>query len=289
SHNGGVCAPLLILQGIPMLLIDRLHPLELLHGLVHHRITFTFLVPTHFAGLVNLKEFEKADLSSLRWISLFGAPGGQELVNRFRQYCPNALLVGGYGLTESAAPNVLMPLEKIKPGSVGKPVPWMKVKIVNDNGEDVASGEIGEIIMKGWPVTPGYYRQPELTAEIIKDGWLYTGDYGRFDNEGYLYIIGRKKEVIIVGGLNVFAPEVEGILRLHPRVKEVAVVGIPDPVRGEAVKAVFVTQDGQEMTLPEVTSFCRNHLARYKIPTVIETRSELPRTSTGKVKKEELK
>jgi len=289
SHNGGICAPLLILQGIPMLLIERLSPLDLLQGLVQHRITFTFLVPTHFAGLVSLKEFETADFSALRWVSLFGAPGGYELLARFRKHCPRTLLVGGYGLTESAAPNVLMPLEKIKPGSVGKPVPWIEVKIIDEQGNELPVGEVGEIIMKGWPVTPGYYRQPDLTAETIKDGWLYTGDYGRFDEEGYLYIVGRKKDVIIVGGLNVFAPEVEGVLRQHPKVKDVAVVGVPDPVRGEAVKAVFVTVDGKPMTEYEVTSFCRQHLARYKIPTIIETRSELPKTGSGKVKKELLK
>ncbi|HOJ38839.1 MAG TPA: AMP-binding protein [bacterium] len=289
SHNGGICAPLLMLEGIPMLLIDRLHPLDLLDGLVKHRITFTFLVPTHFSGLVNLKEFETADLSSLRWISLFGAPGGHELLSRFRKYCPGTLLVAGYGLTESAAPNVLMPLEKVKPGSVGKPVPWVEVRIVDEQGKEVPAGEVGEIIIKGWPITAGYYRQPELTAEVIKDGWLFTGDYGRFDEDGYLFIVGRKKDVIIVGGLNVLATEVEGILRQHPKVKEVAVVGVPDPVRGEAVKAVFVTRDGSEMTEFEVANFCRKHLARYKIPTIVETRPELPKTGTGKIKKEALK
>jgi len=286
SHNGGICAPLLVLEKIPMLLLENFHPLDILHNLVRHKVTFTFFVPSLFSAVVHLKEFETADLSALRWISIFGAPGGQELVQRFRAHCPKTMLVAGYGLTETAAPNVLMPQEKIRPGSVGKPVPWVQVKLVDEAGGAIPVGEPGEILIKGWPVTPGYYRQPEVTNEVIKDGWLSTGDYGRFDPDGYLYIVGRKKEVIIVGGLNVFATEVEGVILKYPKVREVAVIGVPDRLRGEAVKAVVVPKEGESITEFDIKHFCNEHLARYKIPTAIEFRRELPKTGSGKIRKE---
>ena len=289
SHNGGIVAVLLILEGLKLILMEFFHPVEFLHSLIKHRINFMFLVPSMFTALINLKEFENVKLPHLRWAAVFGAPSSPDLLERFRKACPQAKLFSGYGLTESAAPNVLPPLERIKPGSVGIPVPWVEVKIVDDQGNEVKRGEIGEIIMKGWPITPGYYNQPELTQEVIRDGWLYTGDIGRFDEDGYLYIVGRKKEIIIVGGLNVFAPEVEGVIMKHPKVKEVAVVGVPDKLRGEAVKAVIVPKEGEDLTEKEIKNFCRKNLASYKVPTIIEFREELPKTGSGKIKKQLLK
>jgi len=289
SHNGGIVGILLVFFGIKVVCMQDYHPLELLHNIQKHKVTFMFLVPTMFIGMVNLKEFESVQIPSLRWAAVFGAPSSPELLMRFKKSCPSAKLFSGYGLTESAAPNVLPPLDKIKVGSVGKVVPWVELKIVDGDGIEVPIGEIGEVIMKGWPITPGYYNQPELTSQIIKDGWLYTGDLGKLDEEGYLYIVGRKKEIIIVGGLNVFAPEVEGVIYKHPKVKEVAVIGVSDRLRGEAVKAIIVPKEGEKINEFEIKNFCRKHLASYKIPSIIEFREDLPKTGSGKIKKELLK
>jgi acyl-CoA synthetase (AMP-forming)/AMP-acid ligase II len=289
SHNGGIVAILLILFGIKLVVMEYYHPLELLINLQKYNITGTFLVPTMFIGMLNLKNFEKFHLPNLKWIAVFGAPYSPDVIKKFNKICPQAKLLSGYGLTETAAPNVLPPLDKVKFGSVGKPVPWVEVKIVDDDGNEVPKGEVGEIIMKGWPITSGYYNQPDLTAQVIKNGWLYTGDLGKFDEEGYLYIVGRKKEVIIVGGLKVYPTEVEGVIYKHPKVKEVAVVGIPDKIRGEVVKAVIVPKEGEELTELEIKNFCREHLAIYKVPSIIEFRKELPKTGSGKIKKELLR
>jgi len=289
SHNGGIVAVLLIIFGIKLVVMEYYHPLELLINLQKYNVTGTFLVPTMFIGMLNLENFEKFNLPYLRWAAVFGAPYSPDVIKKFNKVCPQAKLLSGYGLTETAAPNVLPPLDNVKFGSVGKPVPWVEVKIVDEDGDEVPKGEVGEIIMKGWPITPGYYNQPDLTAQVIKNGWLYTGDLGKFDEDGYLYIVGRKKEVIIVGGLNVYATEVEGVIYKHPKVKEVAVVGVPDKIRGEAVKAVIVPKEGEELTELEIKNFCREHLATYKVPSIIEFRKELPKTGSGKIRKELLR
>lgn len=288
SHNGGIVSLMLILLGVKVVLMGAYHPLLLLKNLEKWKVNFVFLVPTMFIGMLHLKEFESFKLPHLKWAAVFGAPSTPEILERFKKVAPEAKLFSGYGLTETAAPNVLHPLDKIKMGSVGIPVPWIEVKIVDQDGKEVKKGEPGEIIIKGWPVTPGYYNQPEITKDVIKDGWLHTGDIGKFDQDGYLYIVGRIKEMIKVGGLYVFAPEIEGVLYKHPKVKEAAVVGIPDKIRGEAVKAVIVPKEN-DLTESEIKKFCRQYLASYKVPTVVEFRDELPKTGSGKIKKEILK
>jgi len=289
SHNGGIAAILLILFGVKLVVMEYYHPVELLINLQKYNVTGTFLVPTMFIGMLSLENFEKFKLPHLKWAAVFGAPYSPDVINKFNKVCPQAKLLSGYGLTETAAPNVLPPLDNVKFGSVGKPVPWVELKIVDEDGVEVPKGEVGEIIFKGWPVTSGYYNQPELTSQVIKNGWLYTGDLGKFDEDGYLYIVGRKKEVIIVGGLKVYATEVEGVIYKHPKVKEVAVVGTPDKIRGEAVKAVIVPKEGEALTEIEIKIFCREHLTSYKVPSIIELRKALPKTGSGKIRKELLK
>ncbi|MCX7917880.1 MAG: AMP-binding protein [bacterium] len=289
SHNGGIVGILLILFNVKLVIMEYYHPLELLQNLQKYNVTGLFLVPTMFIGMLNLDVFEKYQLPYLRWAAVFGAPYSPDVIKKFNKVCPQAKLLSGYGLTETAAPNVLPPLENVKFGSVGKPVPWIEIKIVDEDGVEVPKGEVGEIIMKGWPVTPGYYNQPDLTSEVIKNGWLYTGDLGKFDEEGYLYIVGRKKDVIIVGGLNVYPTEVEGVIYKHPKVKEVAVIGIPDQLRGETIKAIIVPKEGENIAEQEIKNFCREHLASYKVPTIIEFRNDLPKTGSGKIRKELLK
>ena len=288
SHNGGIIYPILMILGVKLVLMRMYQPLLLLKNLLNWKVDFLFIVPTMLIGILNLKEIDEFLLPDLKWAAVFGAPSSPDILEKFSKVAPNAKLFSGYGLTESSAPNFLHPLDKIKLDSVGMPVPWIEVKIIDEEGKEVKKGEVGELIMKGWPITPGYYNQPDITKEVIKDGWLYTGDIGRFDEDGYLYIVGRKKEMIKVGGLYVFAPEIEGVIYKHPKVKEVAVIGVPDELRGESVKAIIVPKE-DDLTENEIKKFCRQYLASYKVPTIVEFRKELPKTGIGKIKKESLK
>jgi len=163
------------------------------------------------------------------------------------------------------------------------------MKIFDNNDRELPAGEVGEIVCRGWPVMMGYYKEPEMTAEIMRGGWLHTGDLGSIDQEGYVYIKGRKKDMIIVGGLNVYSPEVEDVIAEHPGIKEVAVVGVPDKLRGEAVKAMVVPKDGKQLSDKEIKAFCRERLIRFKVPQIVEVRDFLPKTRSGKVQKEALK
>ena len=148
---------------------------------------------------------------------------------------------------------------------------------------------MGEIVCRGWPVMMGYYKEPEMTAEIMRNGWLHTGDLGCIDKAGYLYIRGRKKDMIIVAGLNVYSPEVEHVIAEHPKVREVGVVGVPDKLRGEVVKAVIVLKESEEATEKDIKAFCRERLIHFKVPQIVEFRESLPKTRSGKIQKELLK
>jgi acyl-CoA synthetase (AMP-forming)/AMP-acid ligase II len=288
SHIGGFDYLLFaITHNMTLVLMDRFIPVEFLKHIEKYKVSWLHLVPTMFTAILHTKEFEKFDLSSLKGVTVFGAPSPPSLIERFGEFCPQAKLFHGWGMTETTAPNTVATQANIK--SVGKAPPWFKIKIVDNNGRELPLGEIGEIVVSGWPVMVGYYKAPELTKEVIKDGWLYTGDLGCLDKEGYLYIRGRKRDMIIVGGLNVFAPEVEGVISQHPKVKEVAVIGIFDKLRGEAIKAFLVLREGEKTSNEEIRSFCRKHLAGFKVPQVIEVRDSLPKTKSGKINKELLK
>lgn len=262
----------------------------LMEAIERERGTMFLGVPYIFALAVNLAEKDgiKNDLSSLRLCGSAGAPLPIDTIQRFKQHY-GLTIIDFWGQTEAVC-HVTCPLidGTGKLGSVGKALPGWELKIVDDNGKELPPNEPGEIIVRGL-IMKGYYNNPQATAEVIKHGWLYTGDIGKVDNVGYLFILGRKKELIIVKGQNVYPSDIEGVLYTHPKVAEAAVVGIPDELRGEAIRAVISLKEGQVATELEIKQFCRQYLANYKVPKQIIFVDSLPKTATGKIRKEDLR
>jgi len=289
SHLGGlIYIQNTIVFGLKLVLMERFIPTEFLKNIQNHKVNFFWLVPSMYYALLQLKEFETFDLASLRWIVTFGASSSTEALRRFHQFCPKAHLLNGWGMTETNAPSVVLAMGSKKIESVGRPAPWIEVKVFNA-GREAQLGEIGEIAVKSWVVTEGYYKDDVLTKEVFQNGWFHTGDLGKFDNEGDLFIVGRKKEMIKVGGEIVFEPEVESALHRHPDVAEAAVVGVTDKLRGEVPKAWVVLKEGKVLSEEDLRYFCREHLAHFKIPHYFEFVSSLPKNRTGKIDKEQLR
>ncbi len=278
-----------ILFGITLILMERFHPVRFLKNIQEHKVTCFHIVPAMYMAILSLKQIEKFDLSSLRWVVVFGAPSTPEIMERFHQYCPNAKLLNGWGMTETCPPNTVTPLGSDNIASIGKPAPHCEIKIYDDQDNELPSGEIGEIVISGWVVFDSYYKDPELTNLCKRNGKFHTGDLGCFDKEGFLYIRGRKKEMIKVGGQIVFAPEVEAALFKNEMVQEAAVIGMPDELRGEVVKAFVVLKEDADVSAEDLRFFVKDHLANFKVPQSIEVRTELPKNRTGKIDKELLK
>lgn len=290
SHIGGfIYIQNCINFGITLVIMERFNPFEFLEKVNRYKVTCFHIVPPMYNAILTLKEIERFDLSSLRWVVVFGAPSSPEILQRFNKYCPNAKLLNGWGMTETTPPNTVTPLNSHNIESVGKPAPNCKIKIINDNDQEVETGGIGEIVISGWIVMDEYYKDPQETARVKRNGWLHTGDLGRFDQDGFLYIVGRKKEMIKVGGQIVYAPEVEAAFYKHTDVSEAAVIGVHDQLKGEAVKAFVVLKTGSETTVEDLRYFARQHLANFKVPQTIELRNELPKNRTGKIDKVVLK
>ncbi|MDP3142597.1 MAG: AMP-binding protein [Candidatus Omnitrophota bacterium] len=291
SHVAGLDYMLFMLNfGATLVLMERFHPLEFLRNLEKYKVTIFCIVPAMFVAILSLKECEKFDLSALHYPVVFGAPSSPDLLRKFQQLCPNANLLNGWGMTETAAPNTLSPPDITKINSIGPFGAGMEAKIVDDNSKTLSVGEKGELWVKGKAVMVGYYKEKELTDEVLTvDGWLKTGDIAMFDKAGLFYIVGRKKEMIKVSGEIVYAPEVEEALYKNPAVAEAAVIGVPDEVRGEAVKAFIVLKSGASLDQDGVRYFLRSHLAHFKIPHEVEFRQNLPKNRTGKIDKELLK
>jgi len=290
SHLGG----LIYLQtglafGFTVVLMERFIPLEFLKNVQKYKVNWFWLVPSMYYAFLQLKKFESIDLSSLRWVVIFGAPSSPDALRRFHNYCPQADLVNGWGMTETNAPTVVLPLGSKKIESVGRPAPGTEIKIFDDRDQELAQGQVGEVVIRGWVVTDGYYKDPEATSLAMRNGWFHTGDLGKLDIENHLYIVGRKKEMIKVSGEIVFEPEVEAAIHKNPHVAEVAVVGVPDKLRGEVPKAFVVAKEGSDISEEDLRYFCRQHLAHFKIPHYFEFRQALPKNRTGKVEKETLR
>lgn len=245
-------------------------------------------VNTLFNGLLNTPGFSDLDFSNFK----FGLGGGmavQRPVAEKWQKVTGTVLLEGYGLTECSPVVAVNPpqLEAYK-GAIGLPVPSTDIMLIDDNGNEVGVGESGELWVKGPQVMKGYYNRPEASDEILKDGWLATGDIARCDEEGYFYIVDRKKDMILVSGFNVFPNEIEEVAAMHDAVLEVAAIGVPHDVSGEVVK-LFIVRKDDSLTAEAVITHCRSHLTGYKVPKHIEFKEELPKTNVGKILRRELR
>lgn len=253
-----------------------------------NRMTFP---PTVWNFILQVPNVEAYDTSSVQSLSAGAESLPLEIKKKLLSVFPHAGLGETYGMTESSATiTTLKPMHILdKMASVGQPFINVEVRLAGENGEDVSPGDTGEILARGPNIMVGYYKDPEATAETLKDGWLHTGDLGKMDQEGFLHIVGRKKDMIISGGENIFPSEIEEVLYRHPKILEAAVIGLPDPMWGESIHAVIVLKQGRGMTETEVIDFCKDHIASFKKPKSVEFVESLPRSPAGKVLKRVLR
>ena len=283
-HVGGLSILIrAVLYGITVDLRQKFDVDEINHALTYDDITLVSLVPTMLYRLLEART--EAWNPKLRLVLLGGAATTPELLQRcVDEGVPVATT---YGMSETASQiATTLPGDAVrKPGTVGKPLMFTQVRVVDDNENDLPTGEYGEILVKGPTVMQGYYGNPEATAATLRDGWLHTGDIGYVDDDGDLFLVQRRSDLIISGGENVYPAEVEAVLRQHPAIKEGAVVGINDPEWGQRVAAAIVLHNGKSLSATEVESFCREHLAGYKIPRVVKFVDALPQTASGKIER----
>ncbi|MDR4937547.1 fatty acid--CoA ligase family protein [Rossellomorea marisflavi] len=277
-----------LMMGATLLIAPKFSPKGIFGLSRLHKPTVFAGVPTMYNFLYQYTDGDPDDLSSLRLCISGGASMPVALLKNFEEKF-NVMISEGYGLSEASPVTCFNPLDRPrKPGSIGTSIMSIKNKVVNELGEEVPPGQVGELIVNGPNVMKGYYKMEEETQAAIRDGWLYTGDLARMDEEGYFYIVDRKKELIIVGGFNVYPREIEEVLYDHPEIVEAAVIGVPHPEKGEAVSCYVVRKD-PALSEEEVMEYCRERLAKYKLPSSIEFLEELPKNTTGKILRRALK
>lgn len=280
-----------IYKGWTAILVPRPEPKAVMEMTLKYKPSIFLAVPTIYVGVMALPEFKKADLSFIKGFFSGAAPLSVETIQAL-QDATGASIVEGYGMTESTSITHMTPWRgKLKPGSVGVPLPNTDIRIVDlDTGTvDMPVGESGEILFKGPQQCKGYYDMPEETAQSLRDGWFYTGDIGRMDEDGFLYIVDRKKDMIIAGGYNIYPRDIDEVLYQHPKVLEACTVGVPHDYRGETVKAYVVPRPGEIVTSAELDQFCRQKLAAYKVPKIYEIVEGLPKSAVGKILRRELR
>jgi long-chain acyl-CoA synthetase len=290
SFTFTVCVLIPILVGARMIILSSPKPFtRILKAIMFGRVTVFVAIPSVYNILGRIKVPRLFRLINPIKVCVSGAaPLAVETLKGFEERFGIPLLEG-YGLTEASPVVCFNPLDgERRPGSVGLPIPGVEVKVVDEEERELPKGEVGELIVRGPNVMAGYYNLDEETKKAIRGGWLFTGDMARVDEEGYIYIVDRKKELILFRGMNVYPSEVERVIRSHPCVKEVAVVGKRDPHHGEIPVALIVVEEGKTLSQDEVISLCKERLAYYKVPKSVIFSKELPKTPTGKILKREI-
>ena len=291
-HSAGNCVQNLITwQGWTNILVPRPEPKTNIDIIKKYKPTFLPGVPTIFVGLLAEPAFRDLDFSNLKGFFSGAAPLAADTIRDLKELS-GAYMCEVYGSTETAPVATVTPWGgTIKPGTVGAPVPDTDVKIVAIDAHTVEMplGEAGEIAIKGPQIMKGYYKKPDETAEVLKDGWFLTGDIGTFDEDGYLTVVDRKKDMIIAGGYNIYPLELDDVLFDHPKILEACCIGVPDSYRGETVKAFIVLREGESLSEEEVVQYCKDRMAPYKVPKVVEFIDELPKSAVGKILRRKLK
>ena len=267
-------------------------PEAFLRSVETNRVTDTVIVPTMMSMILNHPSFEKHDLSSLRHILYGASPMPAPLIELAMRKLPQVKFAQAYGMTETSPLIVLLQHQDHfdkRLAAAGKPGVGVEVRVVDLEDRDVPLGECGEVIARGANVMKGYWKRPEITKEALKGGWMHTGDLGRFDEDGFLYILDRKKDMIKPGGENVYSPEVESMISSHPAVLEVAVIGVPHEKWGEAIRAVVVPRPDQTIEEIELIGWCRERMTHFKCPTSVVVADMLPKGGTGKIQKNVLR
>jgi long-chain acyl-CoA synthetase len=280
----GACMSLMVHGAGTMVLLPQFRTGDVLRAVSKYRATLFPGVPSMYVALNNSPELRRVNLKSLRHCFSGAAPLPQEVQQRFEAHI-GGHLVEGYGMTEANA-CVINPLRGTrKPGSIGIPIPDVEARIVDlaTGMQTLPPGEVGELAVRCPQQMQGYWHKPDETAQVLRDGWVYTGDIARMDAEGFFYLVDRKKEMILSGGFNVYPRDVEEVLYMHSQVQEAAVIGTPDAFLGECVKAFVVPRNGVSPAPDEIIEFCRQHLVAYKVPKQVEFRASLPKTLVGKV------
>jgi long-chain acyl-CoA synthetase len=280
-----------VYMGWNQILIPRPQPEPLLEAIRTYKPTFTPLVPTMFIGMLNHPDLKKTDMSCIKGAFSGSAPLPVEVIQEFQKQT-GAYISEGFGMTETCPVTHMNPFNgKQKVGSIGLPASDTIARIVDldDGVTDMPIGKPGELIIKGPQVMRGYKGMAEETANVLKDGWMYTGDIATMDEDGYFYIVDRKKDMIISGGYNVYPRDIDEVYYGNPKVEECCSIGIPDKSRGENVKLFVVLKKDQTATAQEMIEFGKAHLAAYKLPSEVEFRTELPKTTVGKILRKELR
>jgi len=275
-----------IYAGSSIVLHESFIPGEVLKSLQHEQVTVFMGVPTMYVYILNHPLIYQYDLSSVRLWTCGGAPFPREVMERWNNEL-GARIYEGYGLTEAAPLVSMQPLEgTYKIGSIGLPPEDVEVKVVDEEGKELERGEVGELIVRGPNVMKGYYNKPEETEKVLKDGWLYTGDMVYMDTDGYLFIVGRKKDLIIRGGFNIYPREIEEVLVSHPLISEAAVVGVPNKYLGEEVKAYVKLKPGSNLTEEQVLEYCEEKLPYYKTPKFVVFVKSFKKDPAGQILKD---
>jgi len=281
-----------IFMGWTDILVPKPQPQPLLETIRSFKPTFAPLVPTMYIGMLNHPDLAKTDITCLKGAFSGSAPLPLEVIRDFEEKT-GAVIVEGFGMTETTPVTHINPFAggARKVGSIGLPISDTEARIVDleEGTKDMPVGETGELIVRGPQVMKGYWNMPDETALTLRDAWCYTGDIGKMDEDGYFYIVDRKKDMIISGGFNIYPRDIDEVFFQHPKVQEACAIGVPDPKRGENIKVFIVLKEGEEATQEEMIEFCTDKLARYKLPTEVEFRTELPKTNVGKVLRKQLR